>query len=52
VFVQTGTTETGQIELQRRRVVLGEADGDLVAVRAGLSNGDRIVVSGAADLNE
>ena len=52
VFVQTGTAETGQIKLQRRRVVLGESEGDLLVVRAGLSSGDRIVVAGAAGLNE
>jgi cobalt-zinc-cadmium efflux system membrane fusion protein len=52
VFVQTGTTETGQIKLQRRRVLIGESEGDLLAVRGGISPGDHIVVAGAADIHE
>jgi hypothetical protein len=52
VLVQTGTTDTGQIKLQHRRVVLGEAEGDLVAVRRGLTKDDRIVVSGAVSFSQ
>ena len=47
VFVQAGTTENGLLRFQRRRVVLEEAQGDLVPVKSGLQAGDAVVVSGA-----
>jgi hypothetical protein len=33
-------------------VVLGEAAGDLIVIRRGLTKDDRIVISGAAALNQ
>ncbi len=47
VFVQTGTTENGLLRFQRRRVVLGESEGDLVPVKSGLQAGEAVVISGA-----
>jgi len=45
VFVQTGGES-----FEKRRVDLGERDGDLVAVRAGLRPGDRVVTIGAYEV--
>lgn len=50
VFVHSGTTQTGLVKLQRRRVIIGDGEGDLVAVRRGLSKVDKVVVAGAAGI--
>ena len=47
VFVQTGSTETGLLKFQRRRVQVEEAENDPVPVKAGLAPGDAVVVAGA-----
>jgi hypothetical protein len=47
IFVQTGTTESGLLRFERRRVILGDTDTDPVPVKSGLSAGESVVVEGA-----
>jgi multidrug efflux pump subunit AcrA (membrane-fusion protein) len=51
VFVQSGTTENGLLKFQRRRIQVEETDGDPAPVKSGVSDGERVMVSGAVLLS-